>query len=166
MCYPFYLYPLQFPISRNESVPRSAQKNHVMKPEDASNVSEGDASSGPEYWWGTFWNSVRELLIYIADITCTKIHTHPFHSIHDATALPGPWPAPQDASIQPYFQLFSSTLLSPAAVTHPSGPQPSIWFLVFPLVLWCRSFRLKLIFGILSFSILTTWPAQYTHIGR
>ena len=26
---------------------------------------------------------------------------------------------------------------------HPSGPHPPIWFLVFPLVLWCRSFRLK-----------------------
>ena len=46
-------------------------------------------------------------------------------------------------SIHPYFQLFSSILLYPAAVMHPFGPRPPIWFLVFPLVLWCRSFRLK-----------------------
>jgi len=65
------------------------------------------------------------------------------HSIYVATAPSGPWPPSQDASIHPYFQLFSSVLLSPAAVMHPSGLHPPIWFLVFPLVLWHRSFRLK-----------------------
>ena len=43
----------------------------------------------------------------------------------------------------PYFQVFSSILLSPAIVMHPSGPHPPICFLVFPLVLWFRSFRSK-----------------------
>ena len=42
------------------------------------------------------------------------------------------------------FSAPSSTLLSPAVVMHPSGPHPPICFLVFTLVLWCRSFRLKL----------------------
>ena len=68
---------------------------------------------------------------------------HPYHSIYGATVPSGPWPPSQDASIHPYFQLFSSILLSTAVVMHPSGQQPPISFLVFPLVLWCRCFRLK-----------------------
>ena len=68
---------------------------------------------------------------------------HPFHSICGATAPPGPWPPSYDAPSYLYFQLFSSILLLPAVVMHPSGPHPPIWFLVFPLVLWCRSFCLK-----------------------
>ena len=36
--------------------------------------------------------------------------------IYGATAPSGPWPPSQDASIHPYFQLFSSILLSPAVV--------------------------------------------------
>ena len=43
---------------------------------------------------------------------------------------------------------------------HPSGTHPPIWFLVFPLVLWCRSFRLKLFFLGNPSSILTMWPAH------
>ena len=61
-------------------------------------------------------------------------------SIYGATAPSGPWPPSQDASIHPYFQLFSSILLSPAVVMHSSGPHPPIWF----LVLWCKTYRLKL----------------------
>ena len=45
---------------------------------------------------------------------------------------------------------------------HPSGPHPPIWFLVFPLVLCCRSFRLKHFFLILSPSILIMWPVHPT----
>ena len=36
----------------------------------------------------------------------------------------------------------------------PSGPQPPIWFLVFPLVLWCKSFRLKLFLVFFLFPFL------------
>ena len=88
----------------------------------------------------------------------TRPSIHP--SIYDATAPSGPWPRSKDASIHSFFQLFSYILLSPAIVMHPSGPHPPIWFLVFPLVLWCGSFRLKPFFGILSSSILTMWPAH------
>jgi hypothetical protein len=49
---------------------------------------------------------------------------HP--SIYGTTAPSGPWPPSQDASIHLYSQLFSSTLLSPAVVVHPSEPHPSI----------------------------------------
>jgi len=75
-------------------------------------------------------------------------------STHGATAPSGPWPPSQNTSIHPYFQLFSSILLYPATVIHPSGPHPPIWFLVFQLVLWCKSLRLNPFFGILSSSIL------------
>ena len=40
--------------------------------------------------------------------------------------LSGPWPPSQDASIHLYLQLFSSILLSPAVVVHPSEPHPPI----------------------------------------
>ena len=80
--------------------------------------------------------------------------------MYGATAPSGSWPPSWDASIHPYFQLFS-ILSSPAVVMYPSGPHPPIWFLVFPLVLWRRSFRLNpFFFGILSSSILIMWPAH------
>jgi len=46
-------------------------------------------------------------------------------------------------SIHLYSQLFSSILMSPAVVVHPSEPHPPIWFLVFPLVLWYGSIGLE-----------------------
>jgi len=76
-------------------------------------------------------------------------------SIYDATAPSGPWPPSSDASSHPYFQLFSSIFLSPAAVMHPSRPRPPICFLVFTVALCCRSFHLKpfLVSFLLPFSL-------------
>ena len=68
---------------------------------------------------------------------------HNVPSIYGATAPSGSWPPSQDASIHPYIKLFSSILLSPAAVMHPSGPHPRHLVLGLPTGLWCRSFRLK-----------------------
>ena len=82
------------------------------------------------------------------------------HSMYGATAPSGPWPPSKCASTRPCFQLFSSILLLPTAVMHPSEPRLPIWFLVFPLVLCCGSFHLKPFFGILSSSILIIWPAH------
>jgi len=47
----------------------------------------------------------------------------------------------------PVIPIFSSSppTFSPAVVMHPSGPHPSIWFLVFPLDLWCRGYFLHLV---------------------
>ena len=64
----------------------------------------------------------------------------------------------KNASIHPYFQLFSSTLVSLASVVHPSEQHPSIWFLIFPLVL-CY-FTSKIVLGILSSPILIICPAH------
>jgi len=64
-------------------------------------------------------------------------------SIYGATAPSGLWPPSQDASIHLYPQLFSSILLHPAVVVHPSEPHRPIHFLVFTLVLWYGSFRLE-----------------------
>jgi len=47
-------------------------------------------------------------------------------SIYGATVPSGPWPPSQDASIHLYSQLFSSILLSPAVIVHPSEPHPPI----------------------------------------
>jgi len=56
-------------------------------------------------------------------IECLILQVQEVHlSIHGATAPSGPWSPPQDASIHLYSQLFSSILLSPAAVVHPSEP--------------------------------------------
>jgi len=49
---------------------------------------------------------------------------HP--SIYATTAPSGPWSPSQDASIRLYSQLFSSILLSPAVVVHPSELHPPI----------------------------------------
>jgi hypothetical protein len=46
-----------------------------------------------------------------------------FHpSIYGATAPSRPWPPSEDASIHPYFQLFSFIVSSPAAVVRPTEP--------------------------------------------
>jgi len=56
----------------------------------------------------------------------TSLLSHLNESIHGATAPSEPWPPSQDASIHFYSQLFSSILLSPAVVMHPSEPHPPI----------------------------------------
>jgi len=88
----------------------------------------------------------------------TLLQNKPSISIHGTTAPSRPWSTPQDASIHPYFHLISSILLSPAAVTDPSGPHPSIWLLVFPLGVWRTCVRLKHFCN--PSSILTMWPAH------
>jgi hypothetical protein len=65
-------------------------------------------------------------------------------AIHPCMALqPLPGLGLPRASTRPCFQLFSSILLLPAAVMHPSEPHLPIWFLVFPLVLCCGRFHLR-----------------------
>ena len=49
-----------------------------------------------------------------------------YPSIYGTTAPSRPWPPSQDASIHLYSQLFSSILLSPVVVMHPSEPHPPI----------------------------------------
>ena len=56
----------------------------------------------------------------------TRKHSNSIPSIYGSTAPSGSWPPSQDASIHLYSQLFSSILLSPAVVVHPSEPHPPI----------------------------------------
>ena len=100
---------------------------------------------------------------------CLKIHSHftsesknkgriaqTIHSMYDARAPSGPWPPSKNASILPYFQLFS---------LHPRIPSicsASLWttsaHLVPGLVM---EFSIKNLFlGILSSSSLIIWPAH------
>ena len=82
---------------------------------------------------------------------------HPYMALQPLPGLGLPHKTP------PFIPVFSSSSPSsypPAVVMHPSGPHLPIWFLVFPLVLWCRSFRLKPFFGILSSSTLIMCPAH------
>ena len=60
-----------------------------------------------------------QLVTFTCQLLCFGLTFHT--SIYGATAHSGPWPPSQGASIHPCFHLFSSILLSPAVVMHPSG---------------------------------------------
>jgi len=77
----------------------------------------------------------KETIVTSCTVSVERIQTDQIHpSIHGNTAPSRPWPPSEDTSIHPYLQLYSSILLSPAVVEHPSEPHPPIQFLVFPLV--------------------------------
>ena len=100
--------------------------------------------SFPLILWHAFILSYS--LIHHPRLTTPKYQL-PFHSMYGATAPSRPWPPSKLASTRLCFQLFSSILLLPAAVMHPSEPRLPIWFLVFPLVLCCGRFHLKPFLG-------------------
>ena len=87
--------------------------------------------------------SISESL-WIVSYCCNIATYQPIYpSIHVATVPSGPWPPSQDASIHPYSQLFSSILLSPAVVVHPSEYQPISGIFWSIIQFWdlCRKWR-------------------------
>jgi hypothetical protein len=75
-------------------------------------------------------------VLYMLQNTYKQLLTLPLASSH-STAPSGFRPFSTSASILLYSQLISSFLIFPGPAVHPSGLCPSIFFLVFLLILCC-----------------------------
>ena len=78
----------------------------------------------------------------VRHVRAPSVHNEAIQSIHPRRtlqALFGPWPPSKGASILLlYPQFICSNLDFPGSVVHPSGRRPSILFLVFLPILYCK----------------------------